>query len=172
MSKRKLTDAQVEDLMRDYYAWEKYNPESETAEELAARHNISKQTLYKEKRDYERKHGYDRRLQIVPPPQPTENGSFGGLEDVVRYLTAELVSAKVKIRELEERLDDAAEEREVLQDKVAALETKKNPSRRSGRGPSGMGVAAAALGLMASAPVVTEAVGHVEAAAVEVEEER
>jgi len=96
MSKRKLTDAEVEAMMRDYYAWEKYNPESETSTELARRHGVSKQTLYKEKRDYERKHG-NRPPALVDP---------GGMEDVVRYLTEELVKARVLNEHLRERIEE------------------------------------------------------------------
>lgn len=99
MPKRKLSEAETEALMADYYAWDKYNPNSETAEELAARHGISKPTMYNIIRRYERERGDKRRAASVPTPANAED-----LQAVIRYLTEELIAARVRIAELEKQV--------------------------------------------------------------------
>jgi transposase len=94
MARRKLSEAQEAALMEDYYHWEKFNPDSESAEELAGRHGISKPTLYNIKDRWEKEHGDPARQKA-----PAEAGA--DLEGVIRYLTEELIKARVRIEQLE-----------------------------------------------------------------------
>lgn len=94
--KRSLTQAQVDEIRNEYIAWDKFGAESETAVELAKRLGISKSTLY--------------RLAAM---NWQVDGSTGHVEDrpqedlgpVVRWLTAELVAARLRIAELEREPD-------------------------------------------------------------------
>lgn len=103
MAKRKLTDQQERALLEDYDHWSKFDPESETAEELAARHNVTKATLYRIIESRERTR-LEARTTTSPVTSP--GGEDQGLEGVVRYLTEELIKARIEVAELQARLAD------------------------------------------------------------------
>lgn len=99
-----LTQEQLDEIRQDYENWNPYAPGAESAEELAARHGITKTTLYTwrrrgwrlDGRDGDGKQGWkDRNESVSPDPEPED------LSLVVRFLTAELVEARARIAELE-----------------------------------------------------------------------
>jgi transposase-like protein len=108
MAKMKLTDKQIGELRAAYEAWNPHDPNSESATELAKRFGISKQTLYTlRKRWFEE----DRRLRdkaaAVGSAGQSDEASKAALEEVIRFLTGELVQAKVRIEQLERLLAGA-----------------------------------------------------------------
>lgn len=91
MSKKKLSAEQIEELRQVYESWNPYDPDSPTAAELAAQFGISKQTLYTLRSEWRRE---DR-----PNGKSAEDDE--DLHGVIRYLTEQLVEARIRIRELE-----------------------------------------------------------------------
>jgi transposase-like protein len=109
MAKMKLTDKQIGELRAAYEAWNPHDPNSESATELAKRFGISKQTLYTlRKRWFEE----DRRQREKSVGATGRDGDAkaAALEDVVRFLTGELVQARIRIEQLERLLNAAGME--------------------------------------------------------------
>lgn len=98
MAKQKLNSAQIAALRADYEAWNAYDPESISADELAARHGISKQTLY----TYRDKWLDEDRRKREASRDPNE---VGGAGDAIVFLTIELAQARARIVELERQLE-------------------------------------------------------------------
>ena len=95
----KLSPDQLAGLQAAYEGWNPADPESESAEEVAARFGVSKQTMYKL-----RKKGwsYEGSGKIEDPARSGSND----LELVVRYLTETLVAEKIRTMELLTALED------------------------------------------------------------------
>ena len=91
MSKRKLSEKQIADLRADYEAWNPFDEGSESVAELAARHGISKQTLYNYRDQW-------------AAGEPRRSPTSADLAATVTYLTGELVAAKTRILKLEDLL--------------------------------------------------------------------
>lgn len=107
MAKRKLTAEQEQALLDDYDKWSKFDPESETAEEIAARHGVTKATLYRI---------LETRGRTTTSPVTSPGGEGQGLEGVVRFLTEELVKARIQVETNRGRI-------EALEARVRELES-------------------------------------------------
>lgn len=94
--RHKLTSKQLEELEAAYNAWNPSDPETESADELAARFGISKQTLYNLRRNGWR-YGNRKIVRKDAEPYPETND----LEPVVRYLTEQLIEARAEIARLQ-----------------------------------------------------------------------
>jgi transposase-like protein len=106
MAKMKLTAAQISELRSAYEAWNPHDPNSESAADLAKRFGISKQTLYTLRSRWLEE---DRRLREkgIEMTGESDEASKAALEEVVRFLTGELVQAKLEIERLQKQLDAA-----------------------------------------------------------------
>jgi hypothetical protein len=103
--KRRLNQAEVDRIRAEYDQWDKFGADSESATELAKRLGVSKATLYRLKERHWRVDG-----------KPGGNGdvsavldvpaaaSMDDLATVVRWLSSELVAARVEIAELRREL--------------------------------------------------------------------
>lgn len=100
MAKRKLTEEQTQALLDDYDRWQKFDPDSESADELAARHGVTKPTLYYILRQ--------RRLDAKSPATSPEV-DVAGLQAAVRYLTEELVKARLEVEQLAGQLEGSGQ---------------------------------------------------------------
>lgn len=98
MGKKKLSSAEEAKLRAAYESWNPHDPDSISADELAAQFGISKQTMYNMRRRWIQE---DREARLQRPA-----GDGGTAEEVIRYLTDELVLARIRILELEELLDE------------------------------------------------------------------
>jgi transposase-like protein len=90
MPKRKLTDQEVQELKAAYESWNPHDPNSESADALASRFGISKQTLYNYRNQW---------LEEKQRAQPSASS-----DEVIQFLVAELMAAKATIAALERRL--------------------------------------------------------------------
>jgi hypothetical protein len=107
--KPNMTQAQLDQLREAYEAWNPYAPGAPTAEELAARFGISKNTMY-----IWRSRGWrlDGREGVGQLGWKDRNGATtadpqaGESDAAIRYLTEELVKARIRIEQLEQRLAD------------------------------------------------------------------
>jgi AcrR family transcriptional regulator len=102
MSRRKLTESELEAMFADYDAWNQFDPEAESADDVAARHGVSKQTMYQ--------HLKRRQAARSAEAQREAASSQIDLEPVVRYLTEELVRARMDREALAEQLRDLREQ--------------------------------------------------------------
>jgi transposase len=104
-----LTQERLDRLRDEYEAWDPFDPDGPSASDIAARHGVSKNTMYTwrsrgwrlDGREGEGEHGWQTRnpgSHRKPTQEPAE------LEEVVRYLTDELVKAKIRIAQLEDQL--------------------------------------------------------------------
>ena len=91
-NKRKLTREQIEALRADYEAWNPFDKDAESVAELAARHGVSKQTLY----NYRDRWAAEQNGGKTP--------SSSDLAATVQYLTGELVAAKTTVNTLRSKL--------------------------------------------------------------------
>jgi AcrR family transcriptional regulator len=98
MSRRKLTESELEAMFADYDAWNQFDPEAESADDVAARHGVSKQTMYQ--------HLKRRQTARAAEAQREAASTQIDLEPVVRYLTEELVRARMDREALAEQLRD------------------------------------------------------------------
>ncbi len=98
MAKKKLSGADVAELRAAYEAWNPHDPDSITADELAAQFGISKQSLYSYR---ERWLEEDRRMREREERKPSDQDAA----EAIMYLTTELVKAKTRIAELERELE-------------------------------------------------------------------
>lgn len=112
MAKKKLTDSEVAALRADYEAWNPHDPNSGSAEELAAKHGISKQTLYtyRDRWIAEDRRQREQRERLHVNHQDGDDRQ--GTAEAVVYLAAELARAQVRIGELTLELEEAREELE------------------------------------------------------------
>lgn len=103
MSKKpNLTQEQLDAMREDYERWNPYAPGAESAEELAARHGVTKSTLYTWRRrgwklggaDFQGQQGWKSRTDLGATTDSE-------LVPVVKYLTQQLVEARARIDELE-----------------------------------------------------------------------
>lgn len=101
MSRRPtLTQAQLDALRADYEAWNPYDTTGPSASDIAAKHGVSKNTMYTwrargwrlDGREGDGQSGWKPRGQHVTPEDHSA---------LVQYLTEELVKARIKISELE-----------------------------------------------------------------------
>lgn len=119
MAKKKLTDAEVLALRADYEAWNPHDPDSISAEELAKRHGISKQTLYSYR---DRWIADDRRQREQRERENHDGDHTGQTAEAVVFLASELARAQTIIGELRRELDEARIERAGLTSRISALE--------------------------------------------------
>lgn len=102
----RLTQEKLDALRADYEAWNPYSPDAISANELAAKHGVSKNTMYMwrsrgwrlDGREGQGPQGWKDRGG--PAQEPTQD-----LSTAVLYLTDELVRARIRIDELERQLD-------------------------------------------------------------------
>jgi hypothetical protein len=99
MGKTKLTPHQIEQLREAYESWNPHDPEAETAEQLAARFGISKQTMYTLRRNWMKAELEDR--------DATEAENVAELHRAILFLTQELAAARARIRKLEQDAEEA-----------------------------------------------------------------
>lgn len=97
-----LTQERLDALRAEYEAWDPFDPDGPSASEIAARHGVSKNTMYTwrsrgwrlDGRDGEGDQGWQTR-HSAPLDQ-------GDQRELVQYLMEELVKARVRIAQLEE----------------------------------------------------------------------
>lgn len=103
-----LTQDQLDALRVDYEAWNPYDPDGPSASEIAARHGVSKNTMYTwrsrgwklDGKDGQGERGWKGRSGSAP-------GGQQDLSEAVAFLTEELVKARIRIQQLEEGLENA-----------------------------------------------------------------
>lgn len=110
--KRRLSQADADKAREEYERWDKFGADSETADELAERLGMSKASLYRLRERHWRV-GVPAAARVSVPTALLEGGdgvpaatSEEGLAEVVQWLTAELIAARVRIAELERRDGD------------------------------------------------------------------
>lgn len=91
--KTKLSEDQIAALRADYEAWNPHDPDSPSADELARRHGITKQTMYTMKKRWEQADAAAKRREV--------SSSEDGLREAVVFLTQELARARARIEQLE-----------------------------------------------------------------------
>jgi hypothetical protein len=99
MGKTKLTPHQIEELRAAYEAWNPHDPEAETADQLAARFGISKQTMYTLRKNWMKAQLEDR--------DATDAENVAQLHQAILFLTQELAAARARIRQLEQDAEEA-----------------------------------------------------------------
>ncbi len=109
------------DRLRDEYErWDPYDPDGPSATEVAGRHGVSKNTMYTWRARGWRLDGREGDGHQGWKPRggemTQEHDQHADLSEVVRYLTDELVKAKVRIRQLEDELAQNANEHPVPKD--------------------------------------------------------
>jgi len=109
VAKQKLTDRQIAGLRAAYEAWNPHDPDSESADDLAARFGISKQTMYTYR---DRWLTEDRRRRESAGRQGGEQQS-GRAEEAVVFLTIELARARARIEALEVELRELRDRAEI-----------------------------------------------------------
>jgi hypothetical protein len=85
---------QIEELREAYEAWNPHDPEAETADQLAARFEISKQTMYTLRKNWMKAELEDR--------DATDAENVAQLHQAILFLTQELDAARARILELEQ----------------------------------------------------------------------
>ncbi len=94
---RKLTPAQIEALVADYEAWNPYDPDDPTtADDIAARHGVSKQTLYTYVNSRKRATAAVHSEQEVAELR----SRLAEAQEAVLFLTGELMAARAAIEAL------------------------------------------------------------------------
>lgn len=102
MSRRPtLTQAQLDALRVDYEAWNPYDTSGPSAEDIAAKHGISKNTMYTWRSRGWRLDGREGDGQAGWKPRGTQAASGEDTAALIQYLTDELVKARIRIAELE-----------------------------------------------------------------------
>jgi len=101
MAKKKLTDSEVLALRAAYESWNPHDPNSESADELAARFGVSKQTMYTYR---DRWIEQDRRQRERNQAAHNHDGESDASQAIV-FLTVELAKARTRIAELENELE-------------------------------------------------------------------
>lgn len=101
-----MTQAQLDALREEYEAWNPYDPDAPTASEIAARHGVTKNTMYTWRNRNWRLDGRpgDGQKGWKPKGDPPEHDA---LVELTQYLTEELVKARIRIQQLETELQNA-----------------------------------------------------------------
>lgn len=103
-----LTQAQLDELRAEYEAWNPYDPEAPSADEIAARHGVSKNTMYTWRsrgwsltgRDGDGSQGWKQRSgQPSVEPRADENAG------AIRYLAEQLVLARIELTTQQREID-------------------------------------------------------------------
>lgn len=104
-----LTQAQLDALRADYEAWNPYDQGSISADELAAKHRVSKNTMYTWRSRGWRLDGREGAGEMGWKHRggDSELGDRGELSELSRYLTEELVKARIEIDQLKRQLEEA-----------------------------------------------------------------
>jgi hypothetical protein len=105
--KRRLNQAEVDRIRAEYDQWDKFGADSESATELAKRLGVSKATLYRLKERHWRvdgKPGNNGNVAATATLDVPTAASMDDLATVVRWLSSELVAARVEIAELRREL--------------------------------------------------------------------
>lgn len=97
-TRHKMTQAKLDALKEAYDAWQPYAPDSPSADELAAQHGISKQTMYHWRRKDWKMDGRD-------VMKGREKAGDSGMADVVAYLVGQLTALKVENAMLQQELE-------------------------------------------------------------------
>lgn len=97
MGKTKLSPDEIRELRAAYEEWNPHDPDAPTADELAARFGITKQTMYNLKKRWEQA---DRDKQSA-----SDESSEAHLSKVVLMLTEQLTEARAEIDRLRSRLN-------------------------------------------------------------------
>ena len=97
-----LTQARLDELRAAYEAWNPFDPDSMSADELARSHGISKNTMYTWRQRGWRLDGRERSGQTGWKARDDRASPVdqADLEGVVRYLTEQLVQARIEIEAL------------------------------------------------------------------------
>lgn len=102
-----LTQEQLDRLREEYEAWNPYDPEGPSAHEIAARHGVSKNTMYTWRSRGWRLDGHDGEGERGWKGRSGSTNHDTDLSEAVSFLTEELVKARIRILQLEEELDNA-----------------------------------------------------------------
>lgn len=102
MAKQKLTQAKMAELRAAYESWNPHDPNSISAEELAAQFGVSKQTLY----TYRDRWLEEDRRQREKLARDGDGHGAGNTAEAIIFLTTELARARARIEELEADLRD------------------------------------------------------------------
>jgi len=107
--KRRLNQAEVDRIRAEYEQWDKFGADSESATELAKRLGVSKATLYRLKERHWRVDGRpgsngDVAAAATLAPPLDVAAAADDLAAVVRWLSSELITARVEIAELKREL--------------------------------------------------------------------
>lgn len=91
---KKLTPEQIEALVADYEAWKPYDPDNTTtADDLAARHGVSKQTMYTYINKRKRAGAKERTEQEFQELRQ----KLAEAQEAVMFLTQELIVARAEL---------------------------------------------------------------------------
>lgn len=102
MSRRPtLTQAQLDALRADYEAWNPYDTTGPSAEQIAAKHGVSKNTMYTWRSRGWRLDGREGDGRTGWKPRGGHQPAGEDTTALVQYLTEELVKARIRISELE-----------------------------------------------------------------------
>lgn len=102
-----LTQAQLDELRADYEAWNPYDQDAVSAEQLAERHGISKNTMYTWRSRGWRLDGREGNGEQGWKQRGTATGANDSeLAELARYLTEELVVARIEIDHLKRQLEE------------------------------------------------------------------
>jgi len=98
-----ITQDRLDRLREDYEAWNPYDPDGPTANEIAARHGVSKNTMYTWRSRGWRLDGHDGEGQQGWKGRAGQ-ASHDDVSEVISYLTDELVKSRIRVAELEREL--------------------------------------------------------------------
>lgn len=95
---RKLTPTQIEALQADYDAWNQYDPDNTTtADDIAAKHGVSKQTMYTYLKNRKRA-----TAQVHTEAEVAElRRRLAEAQEAALFLTSELMVAKALLAQRE-----------------------------------------------------------------------
>lgn len=96
-----LTQAQLDALRAEYEAWDPFDPNGPSASDIAARHGVSKNTMYTWRSRGWRLDGRDGEGDQGWQTRHGAGAEHGDQTELVRYLLEELVKARLRIAELE-----------------------------------------------------------------------
>ena len=91
-------------MRADYEAWNPYETDGESAADIAARHGVSKNTMYTWRSRGWKLNGREGDGVVGWKPRPggrDQPASHEDLESVIQYLTEQLVLARIRIDQLE-----------------------------------------------------------------------
>lgn len=97
MPRSKLTDEQKAQLRADYEAWQPYAPGAPSANDIAAKYGITRQTLYNLRRRWIAEDEAKRKNAAVSKEK--------GLHATIEFLATELAKARAENGVLQEELE-------------------------------------------------------------------